>query len=151
MARKRRAPTRMVSISLELPRRIVEKLDKRCGGPSGGSGRAGGRAHYIRKLVYQAVGEPIGTGRAEWTRQAHTDFMEMADMTRLDQLSDRNKVILSRILTLREAGKTLAQIARVLQDEKFPTRSGKPWRRGAVDHFLRKLLPQEDAEAPPAD
>ena len=50
-----------------------------------------------------------------------------------------------RVARLREEGRSMAEIARLLNDEKVPSASGRPWTKSTVQYVLRRLQQEPQA------
>ncbi|HCT79580.1 MAG TPA: hypothetical protein DGG94_17875 [Micromonosporaceae bacterium] len=51
-----------------------------------------------------------------------------------------------RVKTLREQGRSLAEIADVLNAEEIPSASGRPWTKASVQYVVRRLQEAQEQD-----
>lgn len=126
-------------IYISLPAKILKKIDRECGGPSlpsekKRSGMKGGRAAWVRALIYQALGEEepedIHEKRKRRLRQ------ELVRCEGADPLEDWVETK-KRLRELRDEGLSLRQMAEIMRLENRATRRGGKWSAQTVRNALR--------------
>jgi Recombinase len=125
-------------IYISLPVEILNEIDEICGGPSLPQGKkrtgtTGGRAAWVRRLVYEALGKEIPEGIHEKRKQRFQQLVEeKAGSQERDDWSDTVK----RLKALRGEGLSLRQIGEVLRKEGRATRRGGKWTAQTVRNAL---------------
>ena len=127
-------------IYISLPIEVLEEIDTICGGPSlpegkKRSGTTGGRAAWVRHLIYQALGKKLPKGIHEKRKQRFQKLVEEKANAR-----DENDwpTTVKRLRALRAEGLSLRQIAEVLRKEGHATKRGGKWTAQTVRNALIK-------------
>ena len=130
-------------IYISLPAEILQEIDEACGGPSlpkhkSRSGRAGGRAAWVRRLIYRELGrrEPRDI-HAERQRKFQEQVEKQAETEKAWDWDSWVETV-KRLRALREEGLSLRQVAKVLEKEKRPTKRGGKWSAQTVRSILLK-------------
>lgn len=125
-------------VYVSLPAEILQEIDQFCGGPSLPSekkraGTAGGRAAWVRGLIYDA----LGRGRPEDVHEIRKRrFQELVEKKAAVADSDNWPKTLERLRELRREGLSLRQIANVVKEEGRATRRGGKWSAATVRNAL---------------
>lgn len=122
----------LISIQLQIDPQVADLIDRKCGGPSHG-GKRGGRAHYLRQLVYKDVGIPTDPG---WLGRGPSDDLEIIDERILAQ-EDRT---CAEVIRLIKQGLSYRDVARHMRDERVPTPRGGKWTYQTVRNYVRKAV-----------
>ena len=116
-------------VFISLPQEVLEEIDAQCGGPScpkgkKRSGKAGGRAAWVRRLIYRELGltEPIDVHE-----QRKLDFQQLVEQRTRQAESNDWETTVRRLRELRQEGLSLRQVAEVLTREQRPTKRGGKW------------------------
>lgn len=133
----------MVTLTPDVVAIIDKKVEKEGGGPPNpASGRYGGRTHFIRKVVHNA----LGLAEPEDPHAFHLDTTKV-DM---GSLSEAQK----KIVELHRKGLSCSSIASELDASGIPTRRGGKWRPYTVQTMLSRIVaesvnrPTPEPEAP---
>ena len=127
-------------VFVSLPEDVITEIDEICGGPSlpeekKRAGTAGGRAAWVRALIYEALGR---TPPEDIHEQRKRRFQEMVDQKIDSAVQDDWPSTLNRLRELKEDGLSLRQIAKVVSQEGRKTRRGGKWSAQTVRHALLK-------------
>jgi recombinase len=127
-------------IYISLPIEVLEEIDEICGGPSlpkgkKRSGTTGGRAAWVRSLIYQELGKELPEGIHEKRKQR---FQKLVEENASSADEDDWPTTVKRLRELREEGLSLRQIAEVLRKEGRATKRGGKWTAQTVRNALLK-------------
>lgn len=125
-------------IYISLPADILEEIDTICGGPSlpeekKRSGTTGGRAAWVRGLIYNALGKDMPKPIHEKRKQR---FQKLVEERAGSTLENDWTATVERLRELREEGLSLRQIAEVLRMEGRQTKRGGKWTAQTVRNAL---------------
>lgn len=125
-------------IYVSLPQEILEEIDKVCGGPSlpkqkKRSGTTGGRAAWVRNLIYHALGKPMPKDVHKERRKKFEQLLRKQN--RSIKLHDWESTV-QRLAELRKNGLSLRQIAEIMKQEKRATKRGGKWSAQTVRNAL---------------
>ena len=122
----------MISIQVQIDDDIAKMVDQKCGGPSFG-GKRGGRADYLRQLIYRDVGVAadkgwLGRGPSEDISDLNVRIIAQEDPT------------CAQVIRLIRMGLSYRDIARHMKFEKVPTSRGGQWTYQTVRRLVKKAI-----------
>ena len=121
---------KLTSIQLQIDPSVVELIDKQCGGPSYG-GKRGGRAHFIRKILYKALDVPLDAG---WLGRGPEK-----DLVGIDEKFLATKdPICAEVVRLVKQGLSYRDIAHYMKSERVPTPRNGTWTYQTVRGYIKK-------------
>jgi hypothetical protein len=125
-------------IYVSLPEEILREIDEVCGGPSLPSekkraGTAGGRAAWVRALIYEALGR---AQPEDVHQQRKRKFQELVEKKAESADVDDWPATVARLRELRDEGLSLRQIGEVATKEGRSTRRGGKWSAQTVRNAL---------------
>lgn len=120
-----------MAISVTVEEHIIAQIDELCGGKNNGRdqalGRMGGRNHWVRSLIYKALGESVPEDPRGSTPVEPLTAREMDSA-----LAPKNIDLDNLIGTLSERGYSYQQIAGILDEQDIPTSRGGKWHRETI-------------------
>ena len=127
-------------VFVSLPEDVIKENDDICGGPSlpeekKRAGTAGGRAAWVRELIYNALGRTPPEDVHELRKRR---FQELVEQKIDSAEQDDWPGTLTRLMELKQDGLSLRQIAKVVSQEGRKTRRGGKWSAQTVRHALLK-------------
>lgn len=125
-------------VYVSLPADVLHQIDEECGGPSlpdekKRAGTAGGRAAWVRSLIYEALGRTQPEDVHEKRKRC---FQELVERKTVEPDNDEWPETVRRLHALRQEGLSLRQIAQVVEEEGRSTRRGGKWSAQTVRNAL---------------
>src|SRR5690606_17362693 len=96
-------------------------------------GKRGGRAHYLRQLIYKDIGVPTDPG---WLGRGPDRDLDVID----ERILAQEDKVCAEVIRLVKQGLSYRDIARYMRDEKVSTPRGGKWSYQTVRRCVRKAV-----------